>query len=267
MNVFLNWFLIFIVMSFMGWLMETIGFTIINKKFTARGFLIGPYCPVYGVGSICMMFFLKRYLDDPITLFLMAIILTSFVEYIASLLMEKIYGARWWDYSQRKFNLNGRVCLGNSICFGFLGLLLLYVMEPFLLTILAKMPTMFLLLLSLFLLIIFITDIIISSNIVFKIKNSTILTRRDNTEEISKKVRLTLSKNLVLIKRIINAFPKFKLLDNNISITSFKVALDKLEIENKQKKLKHKKNKLLLKTKLKEKELKNKHKELKRKKF
>lgn len=240
MYEFLFIFTMFIIYSFAGWLMETIGISIFNKHFTSRGFLIGPYCPVYGVGAIAMILFLKRYLNDPITLFFMALILTSFIEYITSFLMEKLFNARWWDYSHRKFNINGRVCIINSIGFGVLGLFLLYIIEPFTVDLLYKIPKQLLIIISILLLIVFIVDIIISFNIVFKIKANTRFIKKDNTEEITKKVRAALSKHTHLTKRILKAFPKFKLLDTNISITTFKQALEKLELENKQKKLKWK---------------------------
>lgn len=267
MYEFLFLFLMFMIYSIIGWIMETVGMSVYNKHFTLRGFLIGPYCPVYGIGAVTMILFLRRYLDDPITLFFMAIILTSFVEYMTSLLMEKIFNARWWDYSNRKFNINGRICLINSIGFGILGLLLLYVIEPFTFELLHKIPQNILMIVSSLLLIIFVIDVIISFNLVFKIKNNTRFINKDNTEEITKKVRVALSKHTPLTKRILKAFPKIKWLDTNISIANFKQALEKLELENKQKKLKWKTKKTAKKNKQKKQELKKQAKDLKRKKL
>lgn len=263
---FLMLFLMFWIFSFCGWLIETIGMSFISKKFVSRGFLIGPYCPVYGVGALAMMLFLKKYLDDPITLFFMAVIVTSFVEYMTSYIMEKIFKARWWDYSHAKFNLNGRVCLINSLGFGVLGLLLLYVIEPFLTNLLLNLKPWLMMSISTILLIIFIIDFIVSFNIVLKIKNNTRFIKKDNTEEITKKVRYTLSNQLHLTKRILKAFPKYKPLNSNISITNLRQALERLEIEQKQKKLNLKEKRNNLKINRKKEKLKQKSKEIKRKK-
>ena len=94
-----KYFLVFIFYSFLGWLMEVILTYSSDKKFVNRGFLIGPYCPIYGWGVLLIMFILKRYLDRPIGLFCMAVIICSVLEYLTSYLMEKLFKARWWDYS------------------------------------------------------------------------------------------------------------------------------------------------------------------------
>ena len=78
-----------------------------------RGFLIGPCCPIYGCGCLLFILILPKYLDDPIVLFILAATICSVLEYITSWIMEKLFNTRWWDYSKRRFNLDGRVCLGT----------------------------------------------------------------------------------------------------------------------------------------------------------
>ncbi|MDE5587247.1 MAG: putative ABC transporter permease, partial [Bacilli bacterium] len=86
----------------MGWFLECIFCTIDDKKLVYdRGFLLGPYCPIYGCGALYMYFFLDKYQSDPLALFIMAMVGTSILEYVTSFLMEKIFRARWWDYSNR----------------------------------------------------------------------------------------------------------------------------------------------------------------------
>ena len=124
--------LIFFIYAFAGWCLESIG-SIFNpkvKKFINRGFLIGPYCPIYGYGALLITFLLKKYTNDPITLFIMVILVCGILEYLTSYFMEKIFKARWWDYSTKKFNINGRICLDTMIPFGIGGVLFLYVMQP-----------------------------------------------------------------------------------------------------------------------------------------
>ena len=113
MTIFLYYFLLFIIYSFLGWCIESIYCMIEQRKVVSRGFLIGPYCPIYGWGALIMIFTLQRYLNDPIVLFVMGALVASVIEYITSLVMEKIFHARWWDYSHMKFNVNGRICLTN----------------------------------------------------------------------------------------------------------------------------------------------------------
>ena len=116
-------FLIFIMFSVIGWVSEVIyvGLTSAHK-FVNRGFLHGPLCPIYGVGGVVILMLPEQLYNTWIPLFLSSMILCTIVEYITSWLMEKLFHARWWDYSKHKFNIKGRVCLLNSLLFGIMGL-------------------------------------------------------------------------------------------------------------------------------------------------
>ena len=111
------YFLLYLIYSIGGWLLEVSCKLVEKKKFINRGFLIGPYCPIYGTGAVIMTILLKKYIDDPITLFIMAMLTCSILEYITSYVMEKLFNARWWDYSTYRFNINGRICLETTIPF------------------------------------------------------------------------------------------------------------------------------------------------------
>ena len=124
-------FLLFMTYSFIGWLMEVTCKLIETKKIINRGFLIGPYCPIYGWGCLLITMLLNKYVDDPLVLFVMAIIICSILEYVTSYLMEKLFKARWWDYSKRRFNINGRICLETMVPFGLLALFIMYFINPF----------------------------------------------------------------------------------------------------------------------------------------
>lgn len=99
------YFLLFIIYAVIGWCMEVICKLIQYKKFVDRGFLIGPYCPIYGVGALLITFFLNKYVQDPVVLFVMAVVVCGILEYLTSYFMEKIYHARWWDYSSKNLIL------------------------------------------------------------------------------------------------------------------------------------------------------------------
>ena len=210
MNIFFTYFILFLIYSFLGWAIEVIVTFYKDKKFVNRGFLLGPYCPIYGFSSIVMILYLNRYCDSFITVFLLAVVVCSIIEYLVSYLMEKLFNARWWDYSNRKFNINGRVCLENSIWFGLLGTLLIYVVNPFLYNLISKMSDNVLLIVGSFLLIIFVIDLIISLNVTFKIKsNITKLIKKDSTEEFNHKIKELIDSRL-LNRRLFKAFPKLK---------------------------------------------------------
>ena len=110
-------FLWFIIYSFFGWLWESIITSIPQKRFVNRGFLNGPYCPIYGCGAL-LFIFVTNPIKDPVLRFLAGGILACALEYITSWTLEKIFHARWWDYAPRRFNLNGRICLEGFILFG-----------------------------------------------------------------------------------------------------------------------------------------------------
>jgi uncharacterized membrane protein len=109
---------IFLVYSIAGWFMESFRGLAKTGKFVNRGFLIGPYLPVYGWGVTLITIFLEKYVNDIGILFGMSIILCGVLEYFTSWIMEKLFKARWWDYHNRKFNINGRICLETLIPFG-----------------------------------------------------------------------------------------------------------------------------------------------------
>ena len=206
------YFLLFMIYAILGWCMEVTCKLIQYKRFINRGFLIGPYCPIYGYGAILITFLLKKYTDDPIILFFMAIIICGTLEYLTSYFMEKIFKARWWDYSQKKFNINGRVCLNTIVPFGLLGLFIMYVSNPFFISKIQLLPEIWLNILFWTLLIIYIVDNIVSGIVIRYVKKTEKIVGKDldNTEEITKKVKEVLQNKSVLHRRLLNAYPSLE---------------------------------------------------------
>ena len=97
-------YLLFWIFAILGWFMEVIVCSISDGKFSNRGFLIGPYCPIYGFGGILMLLF-KDFKDNPVICFLLCMISCSILEYLTSYIMELMFKVRWWDYSNDKFNI------------------------------------------------------------------------------------------------------------------------------------------------------------------
>ena len=205
------YFLLFLMYSVLGWLMEVINSYFIHKRFVNRGFLIGPYCPIYGIGVLLIISFLNDYMDNFLVLFILAMVICLVLEYLTSYFLELIFKARWWDYSNNRFNINGRVCLETAIPFGIGGLIIMYFINPLFTGILCKMSDKFLLILSVVLMILFLADLIISFLIMLKFRNIGIKSMKDNTEEMNKIVKEYLTKNSRWTKRLVDSFPNFKI--------------------------------------------------------
>ena len=197
-----TYFLLFISYAFLGWCMEVGCKYVQFGKFINRGFLIGPYCPIYGWGAIAITILLKRYTYDPLVLFIMSTLVCSIIEYFTSYFMEKKYHARWWDYSSKKFNINGRICLETLIPFGILGLFIMYVTNPMLFKIYQSMSEIVVHIISITLFIIFIVDNIISSNIISSVNVEGSKLVKDNTEEITEKVKQILREKSWLHRKV-----------------------------------------------------------------
>ena len=204
------YFLLFISYAFLGWCMEVTCKFIQYKKFINRGFLIGPYCPIYGWGALAITILLKRYMEDPLVLFVMSTIICSIIEYLTSYFMEKKYHARWWDYSNKKFNINGRICLETLIPFGIFGVAIMYGTNPILFKLYNQIPQLVINILTVILFIGFIVDNIISSNIISSINVEENKLIKDNTEEITEKIKQVLRQKSWLHRRLINAYPGLK---------------------------------------------------------
>ena len=129
MDKIITYLLWFILYSFIGWLYETIICSIGQRHFVNRGFLNGPYCPIYGTGALLMILILGH-LTNPVALFLLGAIVACVLEYLTSYGMEKLFHARWWDYSKRLLNINGRVCLLGAVVFGLFSVLLILMIHP-----------------------------------------------------------------------------------------------------------------------------------------
>ena len=115
MYYIVHWFLIY---SFFGWVSESIYMSICNRKLTNRGFMFGPFCPIYGVGAICIYFVLHRFSGNIIVLYIAGAILATTFEYLVARLMIFIFGDFWWDYNDKPLNYKGMLCLESSLAWG-----------------------------------------------------------------------------------------------------------------------------------------------------
>lgn len=203
-----DYFLIFMFYAIIGWIMEVIYAFATKGKLYNRGFLIGPYCPIYGVGCLLIILLLSGYKEHPVGMFVLAIIIASILEYFTSFIMEKLFKARWWDYSKTKYNIDGRVCADTMIPFGIIALIVMYIINPFVTKIVDSIPDKTLTLVAIIFAAIFIADLITSFNVVnnFKktIKKASL---EDRTDDINKYIRDVLFDRSILYRRLLKAFP------------------------------------------------------------
>ncbi len=197
------YFLFFFAYCVIGYIAEVIFVYIGEKKWVNRGFLIGPYLPIYGFGALFITFLLTGYYNDPFVVFIFSFIICSIIEYLTSVILEKIFKRRWWDYSWRKYHINGRVCLFNGIFFAIGGLVIIYLLNPLIYSFLDSIPENKKCIASIILAIVLSLDIIISNIDAYRVSNIA-----NNLEKILNEY--TKNKNIKLNKiktRLFDAFP------------------------------------------------------------
>ena len=255
MSEFFTFFIYFFIYSVLGWILETLYCRMLDGKWTNRGFLFGPYCPIYGFGSLLIIAFLSNFIDSPIKVFFLGMIFTSLLEYITSFLLEKIFNAKWWDYSNRKFNINGRICLLNSLEFAALGIILTYLVHPILSSFVLNIPIELLQLISLALINIMGIDTgstiatllnlkerltaLKESAEILKAKKSlqSKLSEFDLAKELSEIRKNIASKRNYQIERILEAFPDLEFKGFKAQINEFKSEIQKIKEDIKKQKL------------------------------
>lgn len=210
-------FLIFLFYSFAGYIMEVISCSLESKKLVNRGFLLGPICPIYGVGAILIWYLLRHYENDAVVVFIFGMLLTSLVEYITSYVLEVLFHNKWWDYSHRWDSINGRVCLGNSIMFGIAALVVIYFAQPGIETFLGWFSPLLEIIIGTILLLLFIADCIYSTIIAFNLRHRIIIVEELKNEKaksfaalLEKKLKNGKTRFKLFPERLLKAFPDLK---------------------------------------------------------
>lgn len=183
----LNMLIYMIIYSFLGWLLESAYISMLQKQLVNSGFLSGPFCPIYGFGAVIMILCLSFLKDKPITLFIVAFLVLSIWEYIVGVLLEKIFKTKYWDYSDQKFNIKGRVCLQNSIYWGLLGVLFIRYIHPFIASKIDLIHFNILLYIAIILYTVILVDTVIS--IITTVKFDSAIQKLN---ELNEKIKLTL---------------------------------------------------------------------------
>ncbi|MBS6195621.1 MAG: hypothetical protein KH828_08580 [Clostridiales bacterium] len=133
----LSWFIVY---SFLGWVWESCYVSVKNRKWVNRGFVSGPFVTIYGVGAVAVYVILRPLEGRILGLYLAGVAVTTLLEYVTGVLMESIFHTNWWDYSDKKYNFQGKICLGSSIAWGFFTLILFYILQPAVSSAVDKVP-------------------------------------------------------------------------------------------------------------------------------
>ena len=130
-DIIIEYIIYFFIYAFLGWIMEVIYALFIHGHFVNRGFLFGPICPIYGFGAIILIMTTKKLYKRPVLKFIIATVSFTVFEYLVSLILEMLFGLRWWDYTNDFLNIQGRVSLLYSIFWGVIGVIVLEKIHPF----------------------------------------------------------------------------------------------------------------------------------------
>lgn len=200
------WFLIFMFYSFGGWVIEVIVSLVDRKKFVNRGFLVGPICPIYGTGAVAVSLLLNQ-TESIIAIFCVSLVGGAVLEYSASFIMEKLFRVRWWDYSEKSININGRICMSSVLSFGLAGIFIVEFITPFLYDLLSHTYTPLMLTGAAILVAWLICDILLSLWLILGVRVTVGTIQRDATDEISTRVQEVLMDKGKLNRRLVKAFP------------------------------------------------------------
>lgn len=229
-----TYFLLLIIYSVLGWIIETLLYALRDKKMVKRGFLFGPLCPIYGVGSTILTLALYGRTENIGYLFLFSFLICGALEYSVHFILEKCFHAAWWDYSDRRFNLNGRVYLNGLLYMGAGSVVLLKFVQPFMFDLLSRVPDKAIYIVSFIVYSVLILDIATtvadlknSVNVLKHVLNEALTNGQnfiDNTDEkitrISENVKENeyvekmidgLQKNKQMISKVTNRYPYLNL--------------------------------------------------------
>ena len=213
MDYLTNLILLFFIYSFVGWCIEVTLKFFQYHRFINRGFLTGPCLPIYGSGcalitaAIDGLVMISKYESSYGSVFAVSFVLCGVLEYLVSYCLEKRFHARWWDYSQKPMNLNGRVWIGNLILFGLGGVLVVKLANPLLYRLFADISFKARYITAIALSVVFVTDYLISHFVLKLVKDSVEKSEADNTEAIGKEVRKMLADKSLFAKRFADAYP------------------------------------------------------------
>lgn len=237
MDKHINLFILFVIYSFLGWVLETAYASRNEKKFVNRGFLTGCFCPIYGFGAVLTVEIFKWiniYIQNNVIFtsvsILATVIVVTLLEYITGYLLEKIFNCKWWDYSENFANVKGYICLSYSLLWGVLAFILIKAINPIILSLINMINAQVKMWISVFLLSYFIGDCIKTTVDTLGLRDVVINYSKFSIPDYHKKIRQ--------YKRFFKAFPRLMLLNIEVKNREIKEILNekldrvKIKIEN-----------------------------------
>lgn len=121
---FSTWLFFFYFYCFLGWIWETCYVSVLKGKWVNRGFMRGPFLPIYGSGAIVVLIFTLPFRTNPGLVFVVGMVSATILEYCTGVTMERMFHVRYWDYSNQRLNLNGHICVTSSLAWGVFSVIL-----------------------------------------------------------------------------------------------------------------------------------------------
>ena len=235
----INLILLFFAYAFIGWCIEVTLKCFQFHRFINRGFLTGPWLPIYGSGASLITVAVNGLapLESSVgTTFVISFILCGIVEYMTSLVLEKRFHARWWDYSQKPMNLHGRVWIGNLILFGLGGVLIVELFNPLLFRQFGYMSFRLREFLAIVLSCVFVADFVMSHFVLKLVKTGVESSEADNTEAINKEIHLLLRDRSFFHRRFAEAYPEVIYRTERVAarVEAIKAETERLRLEAEQ---------------------------------
>lgn len=217
-----NLVLLFAIYSFLGWCTEVLYYFKTKHRFVNRGFLYGPFCPIYGFGLVCLIILLDNFKNNIFILFILSTFITSFIEYFTGLILEKIFKSKWWDYSDDPWNLHGRICLLYSLIWGAASVAVIKILHPAINNLVSNIPYSIGNLLFYTIILYFLVDFSFTISSLIKFKNFLYYIQVEFTNKFSEKpsvfLNTTKEKAAERAKVLESILSKFKITLNHIRL-------------------------------------------------
>jgi uncharacterized membrane protein len=216
---------IFVIYAFLGWCLEVAIAKIQTGNFVNRGFLNGPFCPIYSFGTIAVIILLSPFKNNLLILFVGSVFLTTFIEFITGYILEKTFNQKWWDYKDEPLNIKGYICLWTSLAWGVACVIVIYILQPAVGNLIHWFSNDIGNIIAILLIIVLLADLVITIYSLSKVRQKLIVIKdisdkiclmskniSDNNlqelDTLKSKYKSIIDKKIIGYNRIIKAFPK-----------------------------------------------------------
>lgn len=197
----------FFIYSFLGWVLEVVFAAASKKRFANRGFLNGPICPIYGGSMVFILVFFEALQNNLFFLFLGSLIVSTILEFLSGMMLERLLGQKWWDYSGYRFNLDGYVCLWFSLFWGVGAVVLVKFVQPLVEVLVRWMPSLAGKIILMVLAFLFLCDFVVTLSVLLKIKRQSRRMKEiaKSMHQLSGRIGNAITRQVQ--KRMVKAFP------------------------------------------------------------